>query len=293
MNWIGMLVGAASGALAVLLFAGIMRLSGSDPAKPKTWQKWGYYLLFAFVFGVSKEAITPRIALWYQLENLESELVATNPAFTALQKFEPQTFALIVADAKATIQAGGSVKEADAKMRSHFAPLMEKRLPIAEDILVHRYMKVNIQELRELMTGGDDACYTLMFPASGPPIDVFRRLNPDTLKADLAAAAMVIESAATRAQKPVELEGELLEAAAPVFGKVQSKHGHEWDLIDTPQSTLKGKRYVCQIVHDLYDGILALPPETGGRVVRAMLNQVVKTAVFRSFLERVALSTFD
>lgn len=273
MNWIGAIVGGISGALAVLLFAGGLRLVGGKQSEPKTWHKWAYYGLFALVWGVSKETVTPEVQRWYYVQTIEERLAESNPAFAALQRHEPAAFKQMAAAARESLTGGSDGDAAVSVMRAHFAPLMEKRLPVASDEAATAYMKVTIQEVRELMAGGGDHCYTHLYPGTGPAPDLTRLVKAETLKADLSAAAAVIESAATKPQPALSLEGAILEAAQPAFERLGAKYSRgDFTLVDSPQTALKERRRVCELTVDLFTEVFALQKDSG-KVLRALINQ--------------------
>lgn len=272
MNWIPILVGAGAGALVVVSFHAVLRLLGVNTTVPKRWQQIAYAVVFALTWSLANHLVTPRVQQWHIASNLEANLVDGSPAFAAIQKYEPQVFARMVAEARAAYGQGAGVEETQAKMRAQLVPLIEQRLQVASDAAVHAYMKVNMQELSELLAGTDAACYTFLFSQSGPAPDITRRVKSETMKQDQAALAVLIESAATAPQKRIAM-AEVEQDLEPILGAIRDKFGADIELLSIQQTGVSAKRRACEITLDMYSRVLALPPAQAGRLLRAMLSQ--------------------
>lgn len=215
--------------------------------------------------------MTPQVEQWYVAEHLE-DVLAENPAYASLRQYEPTTFRTMLASGKQSIREGAPIEAIQASMRVHLMPVIERSIPIAEDHAVYGYMKVMTKEIRELHAGGDEACYTFLNPGTGAVFDATRRFQPETLRADLEALGAVIRSAATTKQARVGLK-DVQPQLARVTASLAEKYGAEADLLNAPQSTMRNKRRACELVAFVYDEVLALPPNEGGRVLRAMLSE--------------------
>jgi hypothetical protein len=270
MWWISVAAGAASGAFAVLLASFVFGSGPKSVHSAGKTHRFIYLVVFALTWSITNQFIVPQLQLTYAADSLD-EAFAAHPAFAALKKYEPQTYAEMLAQGKKDLKAGLEMPVIQSNGRRHLSTLIEKRMPVADDRAVAGYMKVMVAEMRELHAAGDAACYTFLFPESGPPFNLVTRIQSQTRNADGAALARVIETAATAPQQKVSLES-VQPQLMPVAVEVQGKHGPKaFDLLNTMQSTPEDKRKVCEVTIDLYAGILKADAASAGRVIRAML----------------------
>lgn len=266
MFWINIFLGACSGTIAAL-WTGLLVKDGG--------QKKGVYVIaflvcFAFLFGIAKQTLAPTLHNYYLAYSIEEHL-SNNVAFAALKMHEPETYRLMLNQAKEGLKNGKSAMEVSHQMRAGIPAIVMKRLPQASDEVAFNYMQTNIQEIKELLVVPDDACYRLMFPHSGAPVDVAARIKNETMQEDLRGLAHVIGSAATAPKVVPKLE-QIQPFFNPIYQEVSSRYGADMELLSTPQSVLGSRRKVCEIVVDLYGEILALPPSDGGKVIRFLLG---------------------
>lgn len=126
-----------------------------------------------------------------------------------------------------------------------------------------------MQEIRELHAGGDDACYTMLNPGTGAPVDMNRRLSAETSKADHEHLVALIKSASTAPQAPVPLDA--VERDFEIVVTAMTDHfGAEVVMLNEPKSALKERRRYCELAAFMIDRLHDMPPQQGGRVYRAL-----------------------
>lgn len=265
MIWISIFIGVISGAAAALV-AGLLV---KDRKEHKGRYQIAVAACFALFFVVAKATIAPPLQGHYMAYAIEGALT-DSVAFVALKKHEPEAYRGIMDQAKQALKDGKPMVEVTHQMRAYIPKVVEKRLPRASDEAAFSYMRANIEELKELMAVQDDACYRFLFPGTGAPIDVQARLKKETMQADLQGLAKVLESAATAPQPVPRLE-EVQPFLGPIYAEVASKHGKDVEGVAAPQTGLRARRKVCEIMVDLYGKILVLPPPQSGKVIRFIL----------------------
>jgi hypothetical protein len=268
MSLTGVIIGAGIGATVAVGFGLLKKAGGSWIDKVPNWV-FSVIAVTTVVVGI--RVIGPVADEWLAIKNLDGHL-SDNPAFAALKRHEPAVYKAMIQKAEAAHGNGASLEAAVGVMRSELGPLVEKKVPVASDESAADYMAIMILEAGDLYAGNDDACYAFMFPGNGAVNDFTKRVPAHRLSADTAALAKLIESAATKPNTRVTIE-QVQPDLQPIVLSIAEKYGKDFDLINSPQTTLPAKRRVCSMIIDLYGRILELPKQQAGRVLRAMLNQ--------------------
>ncbi len=267
----GLIVGAITGGLIAILWALVIKVAKIDTKRHGATIAVVYALLFTVGMAVANTFVTPIVFRYWAAHKLR-DYVATQPTLVALKKHAPLEFEAAIAEAEEGLRKGDEMGLIQEKMRGHLTGFISKQLPIASNAAVISYMRVTVQEVRELHAVGDDACHTYLFPGTGQPFDIVKRIKPETLKADLDGLAAVLESAASKPEARVPLTQVKNEIDA-VIGSLSAKYGERVQLMSQPQSSLANKRMVCEMIADLYSSVLAMPSERSGPVLRAMLSE--------------------
>ncbi|HVL08153.1 MAG TPA: hypothetical protein VM512_03205 [Burkholderiaceae bacterium] len=266
MIWIDAGVGSLCGALAWLIANLVVRERKAN----KTRYQLLAILLFSIIFAISKVWLTPKLHSLYAAATIEKEILKA-PPWQALRTHDPASYHLLITSVKAQIQQGKSVKEVVTETRNRIAPIILKRMPNTHDDIAVNYMRTNLDELKELMADPDDYCYRFLFPEYAEPVNFIPRLKKETIQRDLDALASVIRTSAT-SPLPAPTEAQVQPTLAREFTSLAHKYGADWELINAPQQTLQARRKVCTMSMEMFESLLALPPEQSGPALRYLMT---------------------
>lgn len=265
--WINIAVGAVLGGFVGFILSFALRTTHVSERAKRVIQS----ICIGFAVVIGSKFVSPPLQLKYAMSQIEDQLSRTNPAFVAMKTHEPEAYAQVIARTSAGLEAGKTVPEIQVDVRNTITGILEKKLPVAADDSVLEYMRVTVLGIRELYVKNDEACYTYLFPESGPPFDITQRLTKATMDAEASALAAVISAASTNPQKRVSID-EFEADLAYIYLTALKKYGADVEMLNVPQTALPAKRRVCEMVVDLYENVFALPREKAGRIVRAMLS---------------------
>jgi hypothetical protein len=215
--------------------------------------------------------VYPKVNTWYQVRNVETELLAL-PAYQALKKYDRETYDKLISDLKRDLQNGVKEIEVINTVRGHMTKVVQSRLSIASDHSVLKYMAVTMQELEVMTKKGGDLCYRFLFPQSGAPIDPRDHISKKLQDADLAALADVIKTSAEDPQTVPE-ESEIINSLQVVFTELSNEHGEDIHMLQDPTAPTVNKRKICVMSRELYERIFALPESEGGPLLRFLMAQ--------------------
>ncbi len=267
MNWIAIGLAAGAGALAALVAGAVIR----TPKQRKT----AYTLVFVVVFAVlnvlAKQYLLPVLGADYEAGRAEHALLEI-PAFQAMKQYDPSTFQAVMNDLKEGLKRGTPESELTAKVKTHVENLVQKRLPLASDQAVVTYMGVMVRAIWEFTRQDPNLCYKFLFPQQYGAINPQKYLPKELLEADFAGLAQVIKTSAENPQ-PLPKEADVSSDMKVAFAELYEQHGEQALLLQNPHGPAANKGAVCGMMAELYEHVLALPPERGSRLLRFLLSQ--------------------
>jgi hypothetical protein len=267
MGWISLAMVAVFVVIAALLAALVLRSRA---------QQKGQYIAMALVLtavlGVAANRfVAPGLQARYDINTLDASL-SRNPAFAAIKKHDPQTYARITGELREGLLAGKSQAELIDRVRGEVSVLVQKRLPQASDEAATEYMRVMVQEMGELRQRGGDLCYRFLYAKPGQGVDLSQYVSANTLEADFAALSQIVRSSVV-APQPVPQEAEVAVGLRPVFEALAGRYGPDLALLKNPQAPGADPDKLCSISIDMYTVILQRPTRESGKLIRYLLGQ--------------------
>lgn len=264
MNWVGILVGAGAGVVAVLISAGIMKLLGKPNSKGANVL---HIIVFAAALALGREIVEPRI----QAQRVEAALLDM-PIYRALQQHEPEAYKKVLATIERGVVNKVPMEQMWAATRPVVGEVTGRRLPHATDEVLVRFGEHIVSATTLLYSKGGNACFSYLSPAPGEALDFTVLLGNDVAQQELNLVAEAVVSAAGKT-RPAVTEAETARDIEVVIGKLLSKYSQQ-DLatLQNQHSPSVDKRKYCQMITDLYKEAIALPPPQNGRLVRYLMQ---------------------
>lgn len=267
MNWAAIGLAAVAGAVSALIAMLLVR-------KPNE-RRVAFTIVFVATFTIlnflAKDYVLPRLTISAAMERAEQQLLAL-PAFPAMKQHDPAVYDALMSDLRAGILEQQSEEELLARVKPRVEQLVQERVPLASDDAVVAYMRIMIREMRELNRQDPDLCYKLLFPQQYGAINAFTYLPKDLVEADSAALAQVIRTSAESPQL-IPDEAEIAIDLSAVVDGLWARHGENTALLQDLHSPTASRELGCNLVADLYDGVLALPLQRSSKLLRYLLAQ--------------------
>ncbi|MES2187301.1 MAG: hypothetical protein V4505_22315 [Pseudomonadota bacterium] len=254
---------AASWAITQMVFA--PRLA-TTRARNGVWAA-----LFCLFFAIQQLWVMPVVQRAYEATLLDDALQESSVVWRTLKAYDPGTYNLLVANARARLAAGDSLAVAVAAMGAPMRAMAARRVGNTSDAAAVAYLRVLAQEIDHLQLRPDDACWQFLYPADTDPLDLSAALPAPLLEADMAAFAEVIRVAAT-APQAVPSRAQFEAALRPVALRLGRSFMDDLDRSLQPQTTLAGRRHACTTTAALYTQIFTLPTAQAGTAVRYLLG---------------------
>ncbi len=267
MSWYSIGAAAVAGALAAV----VAMLVVPSRAQRNTTYVIVFVVLFSVFTTLAREIVVPALSLPHDLEQAERELLEM-PVFQALKQHDQATYNGFMTDLEEGLRNG--VKESDliAQLKPRMEQMIQRRVPVAADHAVVTYMSVITREMRELRKQDPLLCYKFLFPQEHGAINIKDHVQSELISADLAALTNVIKTSAEQPQ-PVPEQVDVANDLEVAIGQLQRKHGADVAILQNLQAAGIDKAKGCDITADLYDLIIALPPDRNGRLLRYLLSQ--------------------
>ncbi|NMZ78964.1 hypothetical protein [Pseudomonas mandelii] len=265
MLWINITVGAVCGAVAGGLVYAFTRKTKNKNYSVIT------AIIMAVLFALSRQFIIPHINNYYNSTHLQ-EALSKSPAYSAIKQYDPATYSNILNQINLAATEGKKQDEAVGLVHASIVALIQKRIPSASDEAVATYMKVMVQELRELQRVGGEICYAFLFPQRIEAFDMSKYISKSTSQADQKALVEVIKSSSVAPQS-IPTENDILPLLQPILIELIGKYRDIVSILENAEAPGVDKAKVCDMTIVLYDRVLQLPPSQGGKVIRFMFGQ--------------------
>jgi hypothetical protein len=208
-------------------------------------------------------------ALWWRhSRNVEAELLAHAP-WQVLARHEAAEYSRLL-DLWREFKTGGRKETEFVRAANEaFTRVATRRMASASQESVLALMKDTLRKVKLLRAKSPEDCFRYFYPEVAGPPDVARILGPDEQQRTMELVAEVVRSSA---ESPVarpaqsEVEGPLAE----IINATYATYGTDAQMVAHPEDPRIDRARVCEITTSLYERILALPPDTGTKVLRYM-----------------------
>lgn len=265
-DWIPIAVTAGSGALGAAVAYLIVRRPRQRPLA---------FLLLSLVLIAALHA-AGRLYILDPLEKnrIDAELlqaISDIPVYQALREHDRIEYERLTGSLRQSLIAGRSRAETVARAQALLGGLINNYLPRAGDVAAARYVGVFTNELRQLRAHDADLCYRFVYPQDDGTVDVRAYVDEETRKADIAALAEVIRTAAGDPQ-PVPTADDVQADLMIVYQGLREVHGEDIALLGNPTAPDVDRAKICDLLTAFYGEVLELPEESGGRIIRYLFS---------------------
>jgi len=248
------LTGAAAGAVAFLLVRRFV---------PAPWAKIAAVIFIALGLAAARVFVAPMLEE-RQRENDWQAMVEGDAVLALLLNDQPQLRAPMREAVMKSLKVGDR-ETATATVRGLLVQIFPKYIGRASDESVRGFVGAMVTTLKTMEPA---RCYEYLRPQPGRAVVLGVKEGRDQL---LDAIRQVLESAIQRPRNaPVEEPGKLLDQ---LVDGLRQTHGEEMGVLQAAQIPPASQPAFCRITIDLYQRVLALPPENSARLLRGLMPQ--------------------
>ncbi len=250
--------------------------SGGPPVWPRIIGAVVGIILFAIFFAVVKsffllQSSPSRIQ---SSATAQFELVMEGmPVYQTLKEYEPEIYGGLLVSYADGIRRGYTDLQLQEQLRLQINELIRKRLPKASDEAIVTYVQLMLDQMIELQSKGGTLCFKLLYPQVSGGVDVLALFSDETKRREFDALDMTLRSYDANMAIPAK-EGVLLHTEQ-IYFTLFDKYGEDNVLLALTNPLAPGidKVLTCNIVRDLYAGVLQLPDKKATNALRYMFSQ--------------------
>ncbi|MCU5773135.1 hypothetical protein N5923_14585 [Erwiniaceae bacterium BAC15a-03b] len=202
-----------------------------------------------------------------------SESLDKLPVMVTLQQQDPATRQRLEQSVLTAIEQGMSKHQALDQLQAEIAEVIGKRVYYAPDNDINQYMAVTLLQLGELQQKGGSLCFQFLFPQTAGGIDPTKYNSAEVLMQRVETDNHLLLASYQLPQ--TNQQQETLQANArmqQIAQQLGQKYGDDLKMLAPPQRNDVDHQQVCRIISDLYQRVMALPPEQSAPVLRIMLR---------------------
>lgn len=199
------------------------------------------------------------------------------PTFRAIKEHYPADYARIEAKMEELVKQGATARQTMVVMRAEAQAVMLRSASAASDEAITQMTRTIVEVISAVGAQDVDACGALLFGDGGSGFDYLERLPPALGESVEVRTAEVIRSSHV-APQPVPTEDEVMDDMSIVMTPVFEKYGDMVERLGSPDAPPAERAAACNITIDIYRGVLTLPQERAGPILRFMYGSAEASA---------------
>lgn len=193
------------------------------------------------------------------------------PTFRAIEEHYPADYARIEARMDELVKQGATPRRTMVVMRAEAQAVMLRSASAASDEAITQMTRTIVDLISAIGAQNADACGALLFGDGSAGFDYLERLPPALGQSLQVSTAEVIRSSRV-APQPVPAEDDVMDDMIVVMTPVVEKYGDMVERLGNPDAPPAERTAACNITIDIYRGVLALPQERAGPILRLMYD---------------------
>jgi hypothetical protein len=208
---------------------------------------------------------------WRHHQAVETDLLAEAP-YRVLKRHEPASFQKVLAGYR-RMRAGTSTRAEYVKLANQeVGEVATRRFATASEASVLALMRATLPVVKALERKSPEACFAFWFPEARGIPDLEQFIAAEDQRRLLELQAEVIRSSAEEPSPPpaaAEVDGPLSE----VINGMYRRYGNDVRMLSQVDDPALDRAKACAMTTSLYESIMALPPQTSGRLMRGLVGR--------------------
>lgn len=212
--------------------------------------------------------IMPAYNEWKSLKVLENI-----PLYKTIKEVDPEEYKSISAELKKAVKEKKNSEYILTKVRPVITKLIKKHSPYASDQSLINYMKINIEEIRQVGGKTADGCYQMLFPEIYGSIQISNFVDKKIAEQDLEALNEVLKSAKTRQKQTAIDSADLEKNYEKIMKELLPKFGKDLVILENLNAKDVDKKKGCEISIAIMESMLNLPTKDAAGMIRNLFAE--------------------
>lgn len=207
-----------------------------------------------------------------QMARLEAagQQLATLPVWRTVKAQEPALYRQVSETLQRDLQSGVAEQQAFDRLRPLAADLLNKRVNAAADADLIRYMKISLEEMKQLRQKDPRLCFRFLFPQIHGGVNLGEQLPRSLVDAEMQAMdTLLVNSQGPDRMTNVKSGRSQLQS---IVGRLYAKWGGDLQNLNTPAERGVDESKLCDMTIDLYQSVLALADKDSANVLRIIIS---------------------
>lgn len=181
------------------------------------------------------------------------EVFNSMPLYKLIKEKDPAFYARLRGQALEMAKQGKTQQDIIDAMQANMAELEMQRIQFAPDEDVIAYMRVNMEQTREMQQHSDDACFRFLMPQVKGGVNPVQMLSKDVIAKRMDVETKLLSASYSQnAHKVTPQEQKMAEETlAPIGQSLAAKYGDTIEVFTDPQKGVGQEKQVCNMVQDL------------------------------------------
>ena len=206
--------------------------------------------------------------------DLKNELLEI-PLYRVMSLHEPEAYAMIVEHISSTNNNEPSLTDPRLGLRPVFQDILDRRMPFASDDALRAFLSLILEQTSVLYDIDPELCD--IYLGAYMNIDIDQRkiagyFSPELLQKEHQIISSVILSSYDGISSPPD-ENKMEPLRLMVFDKVQGQYNDADKVLIDISYAIDHKGRYCVVNHALYQGMLDLPDEKSGDLIRYIFSE--------------------
>ncbi len=213
--------------------------------------------------------LAPQQAETARLEAARQKL-ATLPVWRTIKIQQPALYRQASDKLQNALQAGLAEQQAFDRLRPLAAELLNQRINTAADEDLIGYMKISLEEMKQLRQQSADRCFRFLFPQVRGGVDIAELLPPSLIESEMQTMDRLLANS-RGGDRTVDLPHGRKQLQS-VVKKLYGKWGSDLQTLNTPAEPGVDESKLCDMTIDLYQSVLALADKDSANVLRIIIS---------------------
>ena len=206
--------------------------------------------------------------------DLRNELLKI-PLYRTMSLHEPEAYSVIVEHVSANYNKEQSLTDPRPELRPILQDILDRRMPFASDDALRAFLNLILEQTSVLYDIDAELCDIYLGAYMNIDIDqrqIVERFSPELLRKEHQIISNVIMSSYNGSSSPPD-ENKMEPLRLMVFDKVQAQYNDADKVLTDISYAIDHKGRYCVVNHALYQGMLDLPGDKSGDLIRYIFSE--------------------
>jgi len=196
--------------------------------------------------------------------------LATLPVWRTIKVQQPALYRQASDELLNGLHSGLTEQQAFDRLRPLAADLLNQRINAAADDDLIGYMKVSLEEMKQLRQQSSDRCFRFLFPQVRGGVDIAELLPQTLVESEMQAMDRLLVNS-RGGDRVVDLPRGRKQLQS-VVRTLYVKWGSDLQTLNTPAEPGVDESKLCDMTIDLYQSVLALADKDSANVLRIIIS---------------------